>query len=101
MGKKLHVGNLSFSITDATLEEMFSACGKVTSAITVTDRETKKSKGFGFVEMRSDEEAQTAIRELHGKSVDGRNLKVSEANTQEPRADSHRDRGGSRDAQQH
>ena len=85
MGNKLYVGNLSFNVTNAGLEEMFAAHGTVTSAFIVTDRETKKPKGFGFVEMGSSEDAQSAIRELNGRSVDGRDLAVAEAKPQEPR----------------
>ncbi|RZA08391.1 MAG: RNA-binding protein [Proteobacteria bacterium] len=85
MGKKLYVGNLSFSMTDAALEEAFSQCGTVDSARVITDRETGRSKGFGFVEMSSDEEATAAVEKLNGQTVEGRPLNVSEARPQAPR----------------
>lgn len=85
MGKKLYVGNLSYNINTSDLEQMFAAHGAVTSAQVISDRETQRSKGFGFVEMGSDQDAQAAISALNGKSIDGRALTVNEARPQEPR----------------
>jgi RNA recognition motif-containing protein len=79
MGKRLYVGNLSFGTTDAALHQMFEAHGNVTSAQVIVDRDTGRSKGFGFVEMGSDQEAQAAIAALNGQDVDGRALTVNEA----------------------
>jgi RNA recognition motif-containing protein len=79
MGKKLYVGNLAYSVTDSTLEQMFSAHGTVQSAQVIMDRDTGRSKGFGFVEMGSDSEAQAAISALNGAEKDGRTLTVNEA----------------------
>jgi len=86
LGTKLYVGNLSYDINKNDLEQMFAAHGTVTSAQVITDRETQRSKGFGFVEMGSDQEAQAAIAALNGKSIDGRALTVNEARPQEPRS---------------
>jgi len=86
LGTKLYVGNLSYDINKSDLEQMFAAHGTVTSAQVITDRETQRSKGFGFVEMGTEQEAQTAISALNGKSVDGRALTVNEARPQEPRS---------------
>ena len=85
MGKKLYVGNLSFSMTDSTLEQAFTAHGTVESAKVITDRDTGRSKGFGFVEMSSDQEANTAIEKMNGQVLDGRPLTVNEAKPQAPR----------------
>ena len=79
MGKKLYVGNLAFGVTNSDLEQMFAAHGTVQSAQVIMDRDTGRSKGFGFVEMSSDAEAQAAIQALNGKESDGRSLKVNEA----------------------
>ena len=79
MGKNLYVGNLSYDVNDSSLEQMFSPHGTVESAKVINDRETGRSKGFGFVEMGSDEEAQAAITALDGQDCGGRNLKVNEA----------------------
>lgn len=79
MGKKLYVGNLSYGTTDAALRQLFEAHGTVTSAQVVMDRETGRSRGFGFVEMGSDQEAQAAITAMNGTQVDGRALTVNEA----------------------
>jgi RNA recognition motif-containing protein len=79
VGKKIYVGNLPYSVTDATLEQLFSAHGTVQSAQVIMDRDTGRSKGFGFVEMSSDAEAQAAINALNLKEVDGRSLTVNEA----------------------
>ena len=83
MGKKLYVGNLTYGVTDSTLLQMFEPHGTVQSAQVIMDRETGRSKGFGFVEMGSDHEAQQAIDGLNGKNVDGRNLTVNEARPRE------------------
>ena len=79
MGKKLYVGNLAYGVTDADLQRLFEAHGTVQSAQVIMDRDTGRSKGFGFVEMGSDQEAQAAIQALSGKEVDGRALTVNEA----------------------
>jgi RNA recognition motif-containing protein len=83
MGNKLYVGNLSYGVSNADLEQVFSAHGDVRSAMVVMDRETGRSKGFGFVEMGTDQEAQTAINALHGKEISGRTLTVNEARPKE------------------
>src|SRR4029079_16180905 len=83
MGKKLYVGNLSYGISDSTLEQMFSAHGQVQSAQVIMDRDTGRSKGFGFVEMGTDEEAQAAIAAMNGKEVEGRALTLNEARPKE------------------
>ena len=90
MGKNLYVGNLSYDINDSSLEQMFSPHGTVESAKVINDRETGRSKGFGFVEMSSDDEAQAAITALDGNDCGGRNLKVNEA---KPRNNSNGGRG--------
>ena len=79
MGKKLYVGNLGYGVTDSDLEQMFGQHGSVRSAQVIVDRDTGRSKGFGFVEMGSDQEAQAAIAALNGKEVEGRALTVNEA----------------------
>src|SRR5207245_2970150 len=85
MGKRLYVGNLTYGSTDATLRQLFEAHGTVTSAQIIMDRDTGRSKGFGFVEMSSDQEAQAAIAALNGKEIDGRTLTVNEARPREDR----------------
>jgi len=85
MGQKLYVGNLPFSAVDENLVEIFSQCGKVVSAKVITDRETGRSKGFGFVEMSSDAEAAAAITKFNGADFDGRAITVNEARPMEPR----------------
>ena len=92
MGKKLYVGNLAYSVTDSDLQTMFGAHGTVQSAQVIMDRDTGRSKGFGFVEMGSDQEAQAAIGALNGQQVEGRSLTVNEA---KPREDRGASRGGS------
>lgn len=82
MGKKLFVGNLSYKIGDSDLQQMFAPHGNVVSAQVITDRDSGRSKGFGFVEMGSDQEAQAAISALNGMAVEGRNMTVSEARSQ-------------------
>src|SRR5262245_55056248 len=85
MGKRLYVGNLPYSVTSDELQEMFGQHGNVTSAQVVSDRETGRSKGFGFVEMSTDEEATSAIENLNGKDMGGRSLTVNEARPKEER----------------
>ncbi|HNV70086.1 MAG TPA: RNA-binding protein [Candidatus Ozemobacteraceae bacterium] len=85
MGKKLYVGNMSYRTTNEELNEMFSQYGQVQSAEVIMDRATNRSKGFGFVEMSNDQEAQAAISALNGKEVGGRQLTVNEARPKEPR----------------
>ena len=79
MGRKLYVGNLPFSATEADIHAKFATCGTVESAKLITDRDTGQSKGFGFVEMSTDSEAQAATQAMNGASLDGRQIKVSEA----------------------
>jgi len=83
MTMKLFVGNLSFQTTSSQLEELFSQAGSVQSATLITDRETGRSRGFGFVEMATREEGEQAIRQFNGMEVDGRNLTVNEARPRE------------------
>jgi RNA recognition motif-containing protein len=85
MGKKLYVGNLPFSATDESLMNMFSECGTVDSARIITDRESGRSKGFGFVEMASDAEANAAIAKFNGSDNGGRPMTVNEAKPMAPR----------------
>jgi cold-inducible RNA-binding protein len=85
MGRKLYVGNLAYGVDSSQLEQMFAAYGTVQSAQVIMDRDTGRSKGFGFVEMGSDAEAQAAIAALGGKEVDGRQLTVNEAKPREDR----------------
>ncbi len=96
LGTKLYVGNLAYSVDKSNLEEMFADFGTVASAQVIMDRETGRSKGFGFVEMGSEQEAQAAISGLNGKNVDGRNLTVNEARPQEPRSGGFGGGGGAR-----
>ena len=93
MGKKLYVGNLPFSVDDQSLSEAFAQAGTVESARIIMDRASGRSKGFGFVEMASDDEAQKAISELNGSEWEGRAMTVAEARPQEPR-ENRGDRGG-------
>src|SRR5205823_13897490 len=83
MGKKLYVGNLAFGVTDGDLQQMFAAHGTVQSAQVIVDRDTGRSKGFGFVEMGSDQEAQAAAQALNGQEVNGRALTANEARPKE------------------
>jgi len=83
MGRKLYVGNLTYGTTDSDLQRMFEGHGAVQSAQVIMDRDTGRSKGFGFVEMGSDAEAQAAIAALNGKEVEGRALTVNEARPKE------------------
>jgi RNA recognition motif-containing protein len=96
MGKKLYVGNLSFNTSDGDLEQLFAAHGTVQSVQIIMDRDTGRSKGFGFVEMGSDAEAQTAIQALNGKEVEGRALTVNEARPREERGGGGGGGGGGR-----
>ena len=91
MGKKLYVGNLSFGVDSSALEELFGVYGNVQSAQVISDRDTGRSKGFGFVEMSSDSEASAAIEALNGREHEGRALTVNEA---KPREDRPRGGGG-------
>src|SRR5689334_25192052 len=97
MGKKLYVGNLTYGVTDSALEQMFAAHGTVQSAQVIMDRDTGRSKGFGFVEMNSGVEADAAINALNGQERNGRALTVNEARPREERAGGQRSgSGGSR-----
>lgn len=91
MATKLFIGNLAYKTTDDSLKDFFSQVGTVTSASVIMDRMTNRSRGFGFVEMSSQEEAQAAIAKLHGAELDGRAINVSEAREREDRP-----RGGDR-----
>ena len=86
MGSKLYVGNLSYNATSSDLEQLCSPHGSVQSAEVIQDRDTGRSKGFGFVQMGSDQEAQAAISALNGQEQDGRALTVNEAKPREPRS---------------
>lgn len=94
MGKKLYIGNLPYSVDSQALGEIFSEAGTVSTANVIMDRETGRSKGFGFVEMSADSEALAAIEKFNGQQVDGRALNVSEARPQEPRSGGGGGRGG-------
>ncbi|MFH1393222.1 MAG: RNA-binding protein [Patescibacteria group bacterium] len=85
MAKKLYVGNLSYNMTEDSLKDTFSAAGSVDSAIIIKDKMSGRSKGFGFVEMSSDEEALKAVEMFNGKELDGRALTVNEARPMEER----------------
>ena len=91
MGRKLYVGNLPFGVTDDQLTQLFSAHGTVQSAQVIMDRDTGRSKGFGFVEMKNDQEATAAIAALNGKDSDGRAMTVNEAR---PKTEGGRSGGG-------
>ncbi len=86
MGKKLYVGNLSYNTESSELQELFAEFGTVQSAEIIADRETGRSKGFGFVEMGSDDEAAAAIAGMNGKEIGGRTMTVNEAKPKEPRS---------------
>ena len=90
----IYVGNLSFDETEDSLREAFAAHGEVTSARIISDRETGRSRGFGFVEMSNRDEAMAAIAELNGKVLNGRELRVNEARPRGDRGGSRRDSGG-------
>jgi RNA recognition motif-containing protein len=85
MGKKLYVGNLPFAATDEALQQIFAQAGTVESARVITDRDSGRSKGFGFVEMSTDQEAADAIAKFNGADYDGRPMTVAEARPQAPR----------------
>lgn len=85
MSQKIYVGNLSFSVTNQELNDTFAKFGTVTSAKIITDRETSRSKGFGFVEMAESSDAASAISSLNGTELGGRQMNVSEAKPSEPR----------------
>ena len=93
MGRKLYVGNLSYDVTDSQLEQMCAPHGTVESAQVIMDRDTGRSKGFGFVEMKTDQEAQAVIAALNGQQSGGRSLTVNEAKPREDRGGG--GRGGS------
>ena len=97
MGKKLYVGNLSYEVSSSELEQLFGAHGQVVSAQVINDRDTGRSKGFGFVEMSSDQEAQAAVAALNGQQHNGRALTVNEARPREERSGGGGYGGGSRD----
>lgn len=86
MSKKLYVGNLTYNVNESDLEALFSQYGTVQSAQIIIDRDTNRSKGFGFVEMETDDQAQAAIQALNGQDHEGRNLTVNEAKPREPRS---------------
>jgi RNA recognition motif-containing protein len=96
MGSKIYVGGLPYSVTEQELSDLFAAHGSVESARVITDRVTGQSRGFGFVEMASSQEAEAAIEALNGTQIGGRTLTVNEARPQEPRArdDGRGGRGG-------
>lgn len=87
MATKLFVGSLPFSVNDDQLADFFASAGTVVSAKVIIDRETNRSRGFGFVEMSSDEEAKAAVDQLNGKDMEGRNIVVNEARPQAPRSE--------------
>ena len=94
MGKKLYCGNLSYNVSSSDLDQMFGEFGTVQSAEVIMDRDTGRSKGFGFVEMQSDQDAQAAIQGLNLKEHDGRALTVNEARPREERSGAGGGRGG-------
>ncbi len=100
MAKKLYVGGIAYSTSETALKDAFAQCGEVTSATIIMDRMTGRSKGFGFVEMANDADAEAAIAKWNGQELDGRKLTVNEARPMEPRAprtggfDRGNDRGG-------
>lgn len=94
MGNKLYVGNLAYSVRDDSLHQAFSQFGSVTSAKVMMDRDTGRSKGFGFVEMGSDAEAQAAINGMNGQALEGRAIVVNEARPREERPGGYGSRGG-------
>ena len=89
MGRRLYVGNLAWTVTDQDLQDAFSEVGRVESSQVIIDRATNRSRGFGFVEMSSDQEAETAIKKLNGRDIKGRPIRVNEAQAR------NNDRGGS------
>lgn len=99
MSKKLYIGSLSYSTTEDSLKDAFSQVGTVESAIVITDKMSGRSKGFGFVEMSTEAEAQKAIEEMNGKELDGRTINVAEARPMEdrPKRNNFSGGGGRRD----
>ena len=97
MGKKLYVGNLSYDVSSSDLEALLAAHGTVLSAEVISDRATGRSKGFGFVEMESEDEANAAIEALNGQQSGGRALTVNEAKPRQPRSGGYGGGGGGRD----
>lgn len=93
MNNKLYIGNLSYSETEQSISDLFAECGSVDSVKIITDRDTGKSKGFGFAEMSSDSEAADVISKFDGKERDGRSMKVNPAKPREPRQNSERNYG--------
>jgi RNA recognition motif-containing protein len=85
MSAKLFVGNLDYAVTSDELKNMFSEFGNVVDAVVITDRETRRSRGFGFVEFATEEEAKKAVAEMNGKDINGRKINVNEAKPQENR----------------
>jgi RNA recognition motif-containing protein len=96
VGKKVYVGNLTYEVTDGDLNQLFEPHGTVLSAQVIMDRDTGRSKGFGFVEMGNDDEAQAAIAALNGQDHNGRSLKVDEARERPPRSGGRGGYGGGR-----
>jgi len=96
LSKKLYVGNLTYNVSESDLEALFTPFGTVQSAQIIVDRDTNRSKGFGFVEMETDAQAQAAIQGLNAREHDGRNLTVNEAKPREPRAGGGGGYGGGR-----
>ncbi|MDH3494837.1 MAG: RNA-binding protein [Acidobacteriota bacterium] len=94
MNNKLYVGNLSFHLNSDDLQEFFAQAGTVESARVIEDRDTGRSRGFGFVEMSTEEEAKAAIEQLNGEDFDGRNIVVNEARPREDRGGRSRGQGG-------
>ena len=96
MGRKLYVGNLPYSATEQSLREAFAASGTVDSVSVITDRDTGQSKGFAFIEMATDQEAQAATQAMNGQTLDGRQIKVNEAKPRETRSGGGGGGGGGR-----
>jgi len=96
MGNKLYVGNLSFNTTEIAIQDMFSQCGSVSEVMLMQDKFTGRSRGFAFVTMSADAEAQAAVNQLHGKELDGRALTVNEARPREDRPPGGGSGGGGR-----
>ena len=94
LGKKLYVGNLGYGVSSSDLQQLFAGFGTVRSAEVIADRDTGRSKGFGFVEMSTDQEAQAAIQGLNGQERDGRAMTVNEARPREERSGGSGGRGG-------
>lgn len=95
MGRRLYVGNLAWAVTDQDLRDLFAEAGKVESSQVIVDRETNRSRGFGFVEMASDEAADAAIKKFNGRDVKGRAIRVNEAQSRTGTGE--RQAGGGRD----